>query len=135
MEQKQIGESVSVLSAAGNGIGQGISNGAGLAGNSSAGKTSPEKRFSAGAISATVWKNNGTSKLGQPVEYRTVSLQRSYKKDGKWQNANSMRVSDLPKAALLLNKAFEWLVLKSRDGASGGGSGANGQDGEEDVEF
>lgn len=76
------------------------------------GKNLPEKKFSAGAISATVWKNNGTSKQGEPFEYRTISLQRSFKKDGAWQNANSLRVNDLPKAALLLNKAFEWLVLK-----------------------
>jgi len=82
------------------------------------GKNMPEKKFSAGAISATVWKNAGTSKQGQPVEYRTITLQRSYKKDGSWQTANSLRLNDLPKAALLLNKAFEWLVLKGGQGAA-----------------
>ncbi len=83
---------------------------------SATGKNLPEKRFSAGAISATVWKNAGTSKQGEPFEYRTISLQRSFKKDGAWQNANSLRLNDLPKAALLLNKAFEWLVLKGEAG-------------------
>mgnify|MGYP001567800903 CR=1 FL=1 len=81
-------------------------------GAASNGKNLQEKRFSAGAISATVWKNAGTSKQGEPVEYRTITLQRSFKKDGAWQNANSLRLNDLPKASLLLNKAFEWLVLK-----------------------
>ena len=33
----------------------------------------PEKRFSTGAISATIWKNSGKSKNGSEVEYRTVT--------------------------------------------------------------
>lgn len=92
------------------------------------GKNLPEKRFSAGAISATVWKNAGTSKQGEPVEYRTITLQRSFKKDGAWQNANSLRLNDLPKAALLINKAFEWLVLK-------GEAGERKEEAEENAEF
>ena len=57
----------------------------------------PEKKFSTGAISATVWKNAGTSKkTGESVEFRTVSLQRRYTdKDGKWQTSGSLRISDL----------------------------------------
>jgi len=100
--------------------------GAGAAANLS--KNLPEKKFSAGAISATVWKNAGKSKQGEPVEYRTITLQRSFKKDGAWQNANSLRLNDLPKAALLLNKAFEWLVLK-------GEAGERKEEGEENTEF
>jgi len=82
----------------------------------------PEKKFSTGAIQATVWKNNGTSKQdGSPVEFRTISLQRSYTdKEGKWQSTNSMRVNDLPKAALVLGKAYEYLVMKEQ-GASPSG--------------
>ncbi len=41
--------------------------------------TQPEKRFSAGAVVATVWQNQGKTKEGQDVAYRTVSLQRRYK--------------------------------------------------------
>jgi len=82
----------------------------------------PEKKFSTGAISATVWKNQGKSnKTGEPVEYRTVTLQRRYTdKEGKWQTANSMRTSDLPKASLVLNKAYEYLVLKGQGLSSSG---------------
>jgi len=73
----------------------------------------PEKKFSTGAISATVWKNQGTSKTGEAVEYRTISIQRSYQdKDGKWQTTSSMRVNDLPKASLVLDKAYEYIVLR-----------------------
>ncbi len=77
----------------------------------------PEKKFSTGVISATVWKNNGVSKkTGEQTEYRTVSLQRSYTdKDGNWQTTNSLRVNDLPKAALVLQKAYEHIVLRDTD--------------------
>lgn len=73
----------------------------------------PEKKFSTGAISATIWKNSGKSKAGQDVEYRTITLQRRYKdKNDQWQSTNSLRVNDLPKASLVLNKAYEHLVLR-----------------------
>jgi len=73
----------------------------------------PEKRFSTGAINATVWQNEGKSKDGEVVSFRTVSLQRRYKdKDGNWQSTNSLRVNDLPRASLVLQKAFEFAVLK-----------------------
>jgi hypothetical protein len=77
----------------------------------------PEKKFSTGAITATIWKNNGVSKqTGEGTEYNTISLQRSYKdKDGKWQSTTSLRVNDLPKASLVLHKAYEYLVLRERD--------------------
>ncbi len=73
----------------------------------------PEKRFSTGAISASIWKNSGVSKTGEATEFRTVQLQRAYKdKQGQWQHTASMRINDLPKASLVLNKAYEYLVLK-----------------------
>ncbi len=76
----------------------------------------PEKRFSTGAVSATVWRNSGVGKNG-PVEFRTVSFQRSYKdKDDKWQHTSSLRLHDIPKATLVLNKAFEFLVMKESQG-------------------
>jgi len=79
--------------------------------------TQPEKRFSAGAIVATVWQNEGKSKDGQVVGYKTVSLQRRYKdKDGNWKSAGSFRISDLPRASLVMQKAFEYLVLKEKEG-------------------
>ena len=79
-------------------------------------KNMPEKRFSTGAINATIWKNTTTGKNNEPVEFRTVSLQRRYKDASDiWQSSNSLRVNDLPKAALVLTKAYEYLVLKEQD--------------------
>ena len=73
----------------------------------------PEKKFSTGVITATVWQNQGKGRNGESVAYRTVSLQRRYKdKNGVWQSANSFRVNDLPKASLVLQKAYEYLVLR-----------------------
>jgi len=82
----------------------------------------PEKKFSTGAITATVWKNNGTSKRdGSQVEFRTIQLDRHYKdKDGSWKSTNSMRVNDLPKAALVLNKAYEYLVMREQSSPQSG---------------
>lgn len=78
----------------------------------------PTKKFRAGPISATVWSNAGIGKDGQLASYNTISIGRSYKdKDGKWQSTNSLRVNDLPKAAVVLGKAYEYLVLKAENTA------------------
>lgn len=86
----------------------------------STGKTLPEKKFSTGAISATIWKNNGKNKkTGEPVDFRTVKLDRRYTdKEGNWQSTSSLRLNDLPKASLVLQKAYEYLVLKGQDSSS-----------------
>lgn len=76
-------------------------------------KNIPEKRFSTGGIVATVWKNAQTTN-GKEYEYNTISLQRRYAdKEGKWQSSNSMRLNDLPKATLVLEEAYKYLVLRT----------------------
>jgi len=75
-------------------------------------KKQPEKKFSTGAISATVWTNVRTDKDGKVFETKTVNLQRRYTdKNGEWQTSNSLRLKDLPKARLVLEEAFKHLVL------------------------
>src|SRR3989338_2727127 len=82
-------------------------------------KNLPEKRFSTGVVTATVWQNAGKGRTGEIVSYRTVSLQRRYKdKNGVWQSANSFRVNDLPKASLVLQKAYEYVVLRETQNTS-----------------
>jgi len=71
----------------------------------------PEKKFRAGAISATVWKNTGTRQNGEETIFRTISLERSYKdKSANWKTTNSFRINDLPKAELVLKQAYEFAV-------------------------
>jgi len=79
------------------------------------GKNLPEKKFRAGAICATVWRNTITTKDGQEKEVKSVSFERSYKdkETDKWKTSNSLRAMDLPKAVVVLNKAYEYIVLSS----------------------
>ncbi len=82
------------------------------------GKNKPEKKFRASPITATVWTNEGKNRDGEATLYRTISLERSYKdKEGAWQSTGSLRVNDLPKATLVLNKAYEYVTLKETDDA------------------
>ncbi len=77
------------------------------------GKNLPEKKYSAGAISATIWRNEGKSKDGEASEYFSVGFDRKYKdKEGNWKTTSSLRVADLPKAVAVLNLAYQYLVVK-----------------------
>jgi hypothetical protein len=68
-----------------------------------------EADFQAGGIKATVWKNQ----IDDTRYALSVRLQRSYMdKAGKWQTSGSFRANDVPKAVLVLQKAFEHMVLK-----------------------
>ena len=76
----------------------------------------PEKKFRAGAVSATVWLNKGHRASGEETEFKTISLERSYTdKEGKWQSTGTLRINDLPKANVVLQRAFEYLVLNEQD--------------------
>ena len=79
----------------------------------------PEKKFSTGGLTATVWENQGKGKTGEEVSFRTVSFQRRYlDKNGEWQSTNTLRVNDLPKASLVLQKAYEYIVMKDLQSAA-----------------
>ena len=76
-------------------------------------KNTPEKKFRASPISATIWTNESKTKDGETRLYRTVSIERTYKdKEGAWKSTTSLRVHDLPKAALVINKAYEYITIK-----------------------
>jgi len=76
----------------------------------------PKFKERAGAISATVWENTQKDKDGKEYTNISVDLSRSYKdKDNTWKNTSSMRERDLPKAILVLQKAFERLSLSNED--------------------
>jgi hypothetical protein len=80
----------------------------------------PEKQFRAGAISASIWKNRVTGKDGQPAEFMNVTFQRRYKdKDSdEWKTSSSLKAMDLPKAVVVLNKAYEYIIMNnSKDAA------------------
>ena len=76
-------------------------------------KTKPVKKFKAGAIDAAVWRNvNHQGKDGDDVVSYSLSMERRYKdKEGEWQGTNTFRANDLPKAALVLAKAYEFITM------------------------
>ena len=85
----------------------------------------PVKKFVAGTIQAAIWNNRLPVGGGNDNVMMTVSLERRYKdREGNWQSSGSLRVNDVPKAVLLLNKAYEFLTTAAEDGDVGD---ANGQ--------
>ena len=77
----------------------------------------PVKQFRAGAIRASVWSNPGKEEFGkEQTTYNTVSLERSYKdKAGNWQSTTSMRTNDLPRVTLVIQQAYQFLVMNKDD--------------------
>ena len=74
----------------------------------------PVKKFRVGGISATVWENQAKNDQGQAVSYKNVSFERAYKDaKGDWQSTTALRAADLPKAILVLNKAYEYLAFEN----------------------
>lgn len=79
----------------------------------------PEKKFRAGPITAAVWSNETMNKDGKKVEYKTVSFERNYKdRNDEWKTTSSLRSGDLPRAQLVLSKAFEYLSLSESPAVS-----------------
>ena len=78
----------------------------------------PEITFRHGLCSASIYENE-FNRDGEKLTVRSVSFQRSYlDKDGNWQRTNSLKVNDIPKAVLVLNKAYEFLTSNSFADAS-----------------
>ncbi|MCY3680353.1 MAG: hypothetical protein OXH16_03090 [Gemmatimonadetes bacterium] len=73
----------------------------------------PEITFRHGLCSASIYEQE-FERGEEKFTVRTVSFQRSYlDKDGNWQTTNSLKVNDIPKAVLVLNKAYEFLTSNS----------------------
>lgn len=67
----------------------------------------PVQTFRLKAISASVFENQ--SEDGKTTFYK-VSLQRTYRQDDEWRTSQSFSRDDLPIAALLLQKAWEFIL-------------------------
>ena len=73
----------------------------------------PEITFRHGLCSASIWEQD-FDRDGEKLTVRTVSFQRSYlDKDGNWQKTSSLKINDIPKTVLVLNKAYEFLTSNS----------------------
>lgn len=79
----------------------------------------PLAKFRAGAIVATLWQNSAKGAAGE-VKFMSITLDRRYQdKEGAWQSTSSLRTNDLPRAGLVLQKAYEYIVLKGQNSTFG----------------
>ena len=81
----------------------------------------PVKQWRSGSLSCSVWSNKRTIDRGdveEEVEFRTVSLRKSWKQSDGWhdQTISNIRKNDLAKIVLLLTKAQEELLLTKEEG-------------------
>ena len=76
----------------------------------------PDKRFKAGACIATVFVNEHPTDK-ERTSLQNISLQRVYKdRDGLFKYTTSFKPSDIPKAVLVLCKAYEYVAMDPRYG-------------------
>ena len=78
----------------------------------------PEREYRAGTIKAALWRHEN-ERDGQTVVGYTIRLQkRYYDRDSKiWQDTEYMFPEDVPRAQLVLAKAYEYVTLKEKDNA------------------
>ena len=71
----------------------------------------PDIVFKHGHCNAAVFSKEILTPGGRPASTHKVSFQKRYlDKNGEWQTASYLDVNDLPKAALVLNKAYDYLT-------------------------
>jgi hypothetical protein len=72
----------------------------------------PEKVFQNGAVRAAIFVNE-RERDGQSFTTRQVSFQKLYRdKDGEFKATNSLDINDLPKAVIVLQKAYDYLTVR-----------------------
>jgi len=79
----------------------------------------PVKKLQAGGVSAALWRNTVTLRNGQEIETLSVTLDRRYKdRNGEWRSSTSLQANDIPKAILVLSKAYAHMMARdeSEDG-------------------
>ena len=75
----------------------------------------PEKRFRAGGCEAAIFENEITRNGRAGTLLKKVAFQKRYKSaEGGWKTTYSLDVNDIPRAIVVLSKAYEYLVLESQ---------------------
>ena len=74
----------------------------------------PIKEFRAGStLSVAIWRNE-TQENGKTIVKYSMKFQKRYCDDeGNWKNSDYYFPDELPKVAMLANKAFEFIYLKN----------------------
>ena len=76
----------------------------------------PVKEFRVRNLRVAIWQNEGM-RNGQPVLLHSVTLNKRYRdaNTGEWADSNSLFPDDLPRVRLLLDKAYEHIMLRDDD--------------------
>jgi hypothetical protein len=70
----------------------------------------PEMSFKCGVFETEIMKG------GMKIPIKKVSFQKRYKSaDGEWKSTGSLDVNEIPKAILVLTKAYEYVSIGSSD--------------------
>ena len=72
----------------------------------------PEKKFMCGGIEASIFENE-VNRNGKNFKIKKVAFQKRYKSDQGWKTTYSLDVNDIPRALLVLSKAYEFLVMST----------------------
>ena len=79
----------------------------------------PVAKFKHGNVEAAIFENE-IKKDGKIFRIRKVVLQRNYlDRNDSWQSTSSLDVNDVPKAVLVLSKAYE-LLTRNEKAKTGG---------------
>ncbi len=73
----------------------------------------PIKEFRAGTAVAAIWVSK-TAVNGQSSAQHSIRVQKRYRDDrsGQWKSTTYFRPDELPKLALVVSRAYEFLTLR-----------------------
>jgi hypothetical protein len=79
----------------------------------------PIKEFRAGTVVVAVWSQT-VSVNGRAVPQYSIRVQKRYRDDktGEWKTTSYYRTEELPKLALVVSRAYEFLTLRETEEAA-----------------
>ena len=86
----------------------------------------PIKEFRVRNLSLAIWQNEGT-RDGRPVTLHSITLNKRYRdqETDQWKDSSSFFPDDLPRLRLLLDRAYEHILLRDTSPASDPGEPGN----------
>jgi len=80
----------------------------------------PRKEFRAGGIVAAIWAETAPTN-GRATPLYSIRIQKRYRddRDGQWKTTSYLRPDELPKLALVVSRAYEFLTLRETEEPSG----------------
>jgi len=83
-------------------------------------KEQPIKEFRAGTAVAAIWVSKNAVN-GQSLAQHSIRVQKRYRDDrsGEWKTTTYFRPDELPKLALVVSRAYEFLTLRQSEDITG----------------